>query len=460
MLSAAGVPAGSSSPLLKQDLAQALKGGHQHGLAVPVAGDLRGKANAMSAIGRRWFVSDATTPDFLFAQKWIEDCGQEVSLPRNFCGGLVIIRFYRMIAPSDEQTTDWMDAIYGAAAAYDFAFLALAHADDESDLTSVRDGIPTRFTTHPNTRAIDGICLLLSGMEAMQEALQRWPGHSKGSGGIIWREHALSREITETLVKALKEASFPILLDRAGLGHDVEGEVMSSGLAPISIDSLSMRRVEAFARHRAKTYFMRATEISILLAGYNLIEPELRSSLERVYDNWGSMGAAADDIQDIFLDFAAGIHSSCTVLAHLCVAAESEIRPHFRRNVPELTVRNQRERLIELFGSTDEKLNKKELLTLLGEIGLHRALSEYLVTRGQEFASAVFAAAVSFQFDPRLIIEVVAEITADPGFRVPDVFFAALNAAPDKATLEFLKAEAGKYFAAYVLDTYWPRGSA
>lgn len=453
----AETPAGSLNSLFQQDHPRSSNGGTQHGLVVPVAQDLRKKGEAMMAIGLRPFVSDATTPHFLAAQKWIEDCGREVSLPRNFCGGLVIMRFYRMIVPADEQTPDWMHAIYEAAAAYDFAFLALAHADDESDLTSTRDGTPTRFTTHPNTRAVDGINLLLSGITAMQEVLQRWPSPSESTGVTTHRRHPLSPEITETLVRALREASFPILLDRAGLGHDPEAQVMSSGLAPILIDDLSMHRVEAFARHRAKTYFMRATEIAILLAGYNSIDPNLRYSLERIYDNWGSMGAAADDLQDIFLDFSAGIHSSCTVLAHLCVAAEKDLRPHFRRDVPEPMVRNQRERLHQLFGTTGNNFNTEELFALVEEIDLRRALSEYLITRGKDFASSVFDAAVGYQFDPRLIIEIVAEVSADPRFRVPDAFFSVLNAIPDEATLEFLKLEAGKYFASYVLETYWPR---
>jgi hypothetical protein len=73
-----------------------------------------------------------------------------------------------------------------------------------------------------------------------------------------------------------------------------------------------------------------AAELATLLAGYTGIEPDLSDVLDRLFRLWGSIGAATDDLQHIFVDFAAGTHSVCTVMAHLCVAQDADLRPAFR----------------------------------------------------------------------------------------------------------------------------------
>jgi len=428
------------------------------GLSIPVAEDLEEKRRAMERIGNRLFVSDANKAQFAGAQRWIETCGREVRLPLNFCGGLLIMRLYRLIAPPSEQNPDWIAAIREAAAAYDFAFLALGHADDEADMTLVRDGEPTRFVTHPNTRIVDGINLLLSGVTAMQETLDRWPRSvaSKNEASST-RRHPLAVEIVEKLIRALREASFPILLDRAGLGHISNAPPTLSGLAPIQIDAESLRRVEAFTRHRAHTYFMRATELATILAGYTSIEPDLFDALDELFVLWGSMGAATDDLQDILVDFAAGIHSVCTVMAHLCVAEDEDLRPVFRRDLPEHLVRDQRKRLIGFFGVTDAKLDRTALVVLLNEIGLRRALTEHFEAQGTLFAAAIYNSAFHFGFNPRLMMEIVSVVCRDPEFGVPDIYLSALQTITDESILGIMNAQVGKFITAYFIDRFWPK---
>lgn len=257
---------------------------------VAISVDLEGKRVAMARICARPFVADANEELFAVAQRWIEDCGREVRLPINFCGSILIMRLYRLITPESKQTPRWMEAVYDAAAAYDFAFLALAHADDEADQTFVRDGRPTRFVTNPDTRSVDGINLLLSGVTAMHDILDRWPDPVGSRSNATSGRHPLAMEIMGALVRALREASFPILLDRAGLGHMPGEKTASSGLAPLLIDELSLRRVEAFARHRAHTYFLRATDLAALLAGYAGVEPQLSEALDELFGLWGVLG--------------------------------------------------------------------------------------------------------------------------------------------------------------------------
>ena len=211
----------------------------------------------MADIASRLFVTDAREPQFESTQRWIEACARQVKLPGNFCGGLLIMRLYRLIAPPSEQVPEWIAATCEAAAAYDFAFLALAHADDEADVTLAREGASTRFVTHPDTRAVDGINLLLLGITAMQEVLDAWPRRIAVGAAITSGRHPLAAEIMSALTRALREASFPILLDRAGLGHAPSDFSPSSGLGSILIDANSLERVEAFARHRAHSYFLR-----------------------------------------------------------------------------------------------------------------------------------------------------------------------------------------------------------
>ncbi|MEY2576342.1 MAG: hypothetical protein QOF80_1829 [Verrucomicrobiota bacterium] len=427
-------------------------------LAVPVTQDLEEKRRAMERIGSRLFVADANEPQFALAQLWIEECSRQVGLPLNFCGGLLIMRLYRLITPPSEQNPDWMAAVREAAAAYDFAFLALGHADDEADMTLVRNGEPTRFVTHPDTRAVDGINLLLTGVTAMQERLNSWPlAATKDGKGPSAGRHPLAVEIMEGLIRALREASFPILLDRAGMGHTLDAPT-SSGLASIQIDADSLHRVGAFTRHRAHTYFMRATELATLLAGYTVIAPDLYEALDELFCLWGSVGAAMDDLQDIFVDFAAGIHSICTVMAHLCVARDAKLRPVFRRDRPEDLVREQRERLAAFIGVTDAKLDRRDLLALLNEIELRRALTEHFETQGTLFASAIYKAVFHFGFSPKLMMEIVSVVSRDPEFGVPHIFLSALQTKATEKILGIMNVQVGKFITAYFVERFWPKG--
>lgn len=412
----------------------------------------------MRRIGSRPFVSDAGDPQFAVAQHWVEECGRQVTLPINFCGGLLIMRLYRLITPPSEQIGDRMAAVREAAAAYDFAFLSLGHADDESDMTLVRDGKPTRFVTHPDTRAVDGINLLLSGVTAMQEILNRWPRASvERSEASSPGRHPLTAEIMEGLMRALREASFPILLDRAGFGHSSYDVATPSGLAPIQIDAHSLHRVESFTRHRAHTYFVRATELATLLAGYISIAPDLSAALDELFGLWGSLGAATDDLQDIFVDFAAGIHSVCTVMTHLCVAEDPELRPACRRNLQEGLVRDQRKQLAEFFAVTDARMDRAGLVTLLNEIELRKALTDHFEAKGTLFAAAIHKAALHFGFSPKLMVEIVSVVCGDPDFDVPEIYLSALQTVTDRSVLEIMNVQVGKFITAYFVGRFWPK---
>lgn len=429
---------------------------HSYGLAVPVEEDLKAKEQAMADIARRLFVTDAGEPHFESTQRWIEACGQQVKLPLNFCGGLLIMRLYRLIAPPPEQVPEWMSAVHEAAAAYDFAFLALGHADDEADMTLVREGAPTRFITHPYTRAVDGINMLLSGVAAMQGVLDAWPRRATEGAEITWERHPLAAEIISALTRALKEASFPILLDRAGLGHVQSDLPTNAGLTPILIDAHSLERVEAFTRHRAHSYFMRATDLAALLAGFTKLEPNITAALDELFSFWGLLGAATDDLQDIFIDFSGGIHSVCTVLAHLCVAEDESLRPIFRRDIAQQEVRGQRNRLADLFGVTDEKSGRAALVRLLDEIGLRRALTEHFEAKGALFAAAIYKAAFHFGFSAKLMIEIVSVVCRDPKFSVPDIYLSALESITDETVLAVMNAQVGKFITAYFVERFWP----
>jgi hypothetical protein len=430
--------------------------GGPHRLGVPVSIDLQGKWLAMEEIRNRPFVADANEIEFIVAQRWIEECGREVSLPLNFCGGLLIMRLYRLITPESQQTTRVMAAVYEAAAAYDFAFLALAHADDEADQTFVRHGEPTRFVTNPDTRAVDGINLLLTGVTAMHDTLNRWPNRICDDEEAASEQHPLAMEIVGALMRALREASFPILLDRAGLGHELGDGPTSSGLAPILIDGSSLKRVEAFARHRAHTYFMRATDLAALLAGYSSIATDLSAALDELFGFWGLLGAATDDLQDLFIDFAAGIHSTCTVIAHLCVAEDVALRPAFRRDLPESLVADQRRRLADFVGATDSKLDRSGLLALLNEIELRRALTEHFESQGMQFAGAIYKAASNFGFSTELMIEIVSVVCGDPDFTVPEIYHVALKTVTDESLLQTINVQVGIFVAGYIVNRFWP----
>lgn len=429
------------------------------GLSTAAAEDFESKRLAMELIGDRHFVADATEPTFAAVQDWIEQCERQVALPLNFCGGLLIQRLYRIIAPPEEQNTDWIKVVHDAAAAYDFAFLALGHADDEADRTTVRDGKPTRFVTHPHTIAVDGINLLLSGVTAMQEVLGRWPViDAEGSTSSRLGQHPLTNEIIGELLRALREASFPILLDRSGAGHSSSGEPLDSGLMPINVDADSLRRVEDFSRHRAHTYFMRATTLAVLLAGYKTIDPDFLGALQRLFHSWSVLGAATDDLQDIFTDFDAGIHSSSTVLAHLCVSGDPSLRPSFRKNVPEATLADQRVRLKVFFGNSDTRASAEDFLDFLDEIELRKAITLYLEDHGISLAEAVHDAIVRFNFRPEIMSDIVSVVCRDPGFSLPSTYLEFVKAADDPQILHAMNAHAGKLITNYLLERFWPDG--
>jgi hypothetical protein len=427
---------------------------HPHGLSIPVAADLREKLRAMERLRRKPFVADANEPRFEAAQRWIEQCGLEVALPLNFCGGLLMMRVYRLITPASEQTPRWMEAVYSAAAAYDFAFLALALADDEADLTAVRNELPTRFVTHPDTRAVDAINLLLVGVTAMKETLDLWP--NAGDLEPEATRHPLAMEVMAALMRALREASFPILLDRAGLGHTVDALLTTSELGPILIDAQSLERVEAFTRYRAHTYLLRATELATILAGYANIEHDLAAALDELFELWGLLGAAMDDLQDLIIDFSAGVHSICTVMAHLCVAEDPTLRPAFRREIPEGLVRDQRRRLAGFFGAPEAGLDRDTLVILLDEIGLRQALAEHLEGRGTLFAAAIYRAATKFGFSTNLMTEIVSVVCGDPQFAVPEIYHTALETITDEMVLGIMNVQVGRFITAYFVGRFWP----
>lgn len=428
------------------------EGAGAHGLDAPVALDLAGAAAAREEIRLRPFVTDAHEPAFAGVQLWIEQAGADVRLPLNFCGGLLIMRFYRLITPASEQTPRWMKAVYDAAAAYDFAFLALGHADDEADGTLARDGYPTRFVTHPDTRAVDGVNLLLAGVTAMQARLDAWP-HRAGTGAS---RHPLAGEVLEAFVRALREASFPILLDRTGLGHTSGETRTASGMAPLVIDALSLRRLEAFSRHRAQTYFMRAIDIAARLASYEAIAPDLQDGLDEIFGLLGLLGAATDDIQDLVLDFPAGIHSACTVMAHLCVADDPALRPAFRRDLADDVVRDQARRLSGFFGVTVRGVDRTVLLRLLEEIELRKALTAEYEVPGARLTRVTHGVATQYGFSPKLLMELVSVVSRNPEFEVPEMVLTALESPVDEDVLDLVTAQAGAFIAQYLVDRFWP----
>jgi len=416
--------------------------------------DVRAKDDAMERLRARAFVIDGHEPQFSGAQGWIEECSRQVMLPINFCGSILIMRICRRIVPVVEQTDQWVIAVQEAAAAYDLAFLALAHADDEADLTLSRGGEPTRFVTHPNTRAVDGVNLLLSGITAMHDRLERWPNAADKDSGA--ERHPLSMEVMEALLRALREASFPIVLDRTGLGHCLKSESTPSGLHPIIVDDLSLSRVQAYVRHRAHTYFMRAAELAALLAGYRGFAPPLEEALDDLFRHWGVLGAATDDLDDLVSDFAAGIHSLCAVLAHLCVAEDATLRPTFRRNLPSQIIREQRDRLGSVFGAGPDNLDPEAVLSLLEDIELRRALIEHLAKQGESLARAVYKLVRHFAFDPQLMVDLVSVVARDPEFGIPQQYRKLFELDYNEMLMEILVPQAGQFIASYIVKHFWP----
>ena len=183
----------------------------------------------------------------------------------------------------------------------------------------------------------------------------------------------------------------------------------------------------------------------------------MAEALDDLFSLWGVFGAATDDLQDIFVDFAAGIHSVCSVMAHLCVAKDESLRPAFRRGAPENQAREQRKRLAGLFGVTDANLDRAALVTLLDEIELRRALTEHFEAQGTRFAAAIHKIAFRFGFSAKLMIEIVAVVCRDPDFTVPEIYLSALESITDEAVLSMMNIQVGKFITAYFVERFWPK---
>jgi hypothetical protein len=410
--------------------------------------DVTQKTRAMARISTKQFVDDAHTMEFRGAQDWITSCADQVKLPVNFCGGVLIIRLCRRLVPTELQTDEWSSAVHDLAAAYDFAFLALGHADDEADLTTERDGFSARWTTHPQTRAVDGINLLLAGITAAQDILSEWPKHA-----LLPKPDA--KRIIDELLRALREASFPILLDKSGLGY-VRAKKEDERHGGLQIDASSMARVALYARHRAHTYFLRAFRIAVLAAGYKEIESELENLLDRLLELLASIGAASDDMQDTFVDFSVRTHSAVSVMAHLCVAQEGSLRPPFRREVEDLDIQSQRQLLFEVWGVNSDKLDRQKVFRLFDVIGLRKALHLHYEPQCIEFANCMYKAVKDYGFSVDFMSEIVAFVCQDMRFSIPSQYFLILESLDDISSIEFANREIGKYITNYLLDRFLP----
>lgn len=410
--------------------------------------DVEQKSLAMARISKSLFVPDADSDDFRGVQDWITACANQVQLPINFCGGVFIMRLCRRLVPAELQTDEWSSAVQEFAAAYDFAFLALGHADDEADLTHERGGLPTRWKTHPHTRAVDGINLLLAGMTSAKDTLHNWPA-------IASLRQPNAKRIFGELLRALREASFPILLDRAGFGH-VRSEEGSRELFELEIDRRSLNRVALYSRHRAHTYFLRAVWIAVLASGYEDIEPELETLLSRLFELLGSIGAASDDLQDTFVDLSARVHSVVSVMAHLCVAEDQTLRPSFRKDIEDLNLQFQRERLFELWGTPWEELDRNQALQLLEVIELRQALYHHYEPQCIEFANCMYKAVTDYGFSVELMSEIVSFVCRDKDFSIPSGYILMLRSLKDETSIQIANTEIGKYIANYFLDRFFP----
>lgn len=413
--------------------------------------DVEKKAQAMRQISEKLFVDDADRIEFRRAQEWISACANQVSLPVNFCGGILIVRLCRRLLPTEYQTDEWSAAVHSLAAAYDFAFFALGHADDEADLTHERDGVPTRWRTHTQTRAVDGINLLLAGITAAQDALNEWPE-------MPLNEQPRTERVVEELVRALREASFPILLDRSGLGyfHAASGEDRHTEL---QIDEASLSNVALYARHRAHTYFLRALWIAVLTTGHEAIDEELEKTLERLFELLASIGAASDDLQDAFVDLSARTHSIVSVMAHLCVADDQNLRPLFRQKKDEAELDEQRRILSELWGAPLNETNKQKAIELFKAVGLREALYQHYEPQCIEFASSMYEAVKKYDFSVELMSEIVGYVCQDEKFSIPPQYIMMLESLDDEAMVNLANTEIGKYIAGYFIERFLPRSS-
>jgi hypothetical protein len=196
------------------------------------------------------------------------------------------------------------------------------------------------------------------------------------------------------------------------------------------------------------------------LAGYESIAPDLLAALDELFSLLGLLGAAADDIQDVFLDFAAGIHSACTVMAHLCVATDANLRPEFRRDLPRDMVCDQASRLAGFFGVTDQNLDRLALLALLEEIELRKALTVHFEGQGALLAASIYQATSQFGLSAQLMVELVSVVGRDPDFEVPDVFLSALESRINENVLAVMTAQVGRFIAEYLVARFWPGGPA
>jgi len=429
---------------------KAVPGGERKAIAeMPgIRYDVEQKSLAMARISKKLFVDDAYRKEFSGAQDWISDCADQVKLPINFCGGVLIMRLCRRLVPTEQQTEEWSSAVHSLAAAYDFAFLALGHADDEADLTYERSGVSTRWRTHPQTRAVDGINLLLAGITAAQETLNEWPKEPSS------RQPNFKRVIEE-LLRALREASFPILLDRSGLGYVCAKSEGDSHLE-LQIDDASLTNVALYARHRAHTYFLRALWIAVLATGYEKIDTELENRLDRLLELLASIGAASDDMQDTFVDFSARTHSVVSVMAHLCVAQEESLRPLFRQGVEVSDIQSQRQLLSEVWGAPSDQVDRQKVAHLFEIIELRKALYQHYEPQCIEFANCMYKAVKEYGFSVELMSEIVAYVCQDEEFSIPSQYISILESLDDEILINLANREIGKYITDYFLDSFLP----
>jgi len=292
----------------------------------------------------------------------------------------------------------------------------------------------------------------------MHTVLREWPQSFESSDESLSKgRHPLSTDIIEKLAQALREASFPILMDRAGTGHSSTEAHVSTELKPILVDKESLKRIEAFTRYRAHTYFVRAFGLATSIAGFSDVEPKLWEVVNELFRLWGSLGAATDDLQDIFLDFSSGIHSVCSVMAHLCVAEDAEIRPHCRQYVPATLLRDQRSRLKKYFCVTNSEINRTELIEFLKEIELDRALEQHLERQATLFTAKLGEAVLHFGFCAELLMEIAVVVSQDPEFFVPETYLNSFRDTQGEKARNMMNLRAGKFIAHNIIERFWPK---
>lgn len=422
---------------------------------VSILEDLAAKDREIARIANKSFVADSTETDFVSAQEWISHCAGQIDLPPNFCAGLLIVRLCRLMVGQDLQSEVWVSSVIRAAASYDFSFLALALADDESDLHQNSKGQLKRHLSHPNTRAVDAINLALLGLASQEEILSEWPVASPGKPQVA--PHMFRYELLSEQQRALREASFPILFDRAGLGHEKPTTGSELRFSPLLIDENSFSRVQSYSRHRAHSYFQRALRFSSLLCGFAEIEKKLEEMLSELFRLLGLLGSAADDIDDLFLDFEAGIHSSVSVVAHMSVSPIESVRPASRRRVDPKLIDAQRFRLNSLFGRSLTGRERNELLELLDEMGLKESLRTQYKGIATEFSQKVYEVVVDYGFSTEIIRDLVVVVAKDPVFDLPPNIGKLMTEIDNPFLLQAVHSQVGEFITDYFVDRFWPQ---